>query len=70
MSSFQQHASNQGCQIFLGTMYQNGVKYVYHIATKLPNGHNIHPKGRNILQMAKEYNDLFHSNALQNLPKL
>jgi hypothetical protein len=33
------------------------------ITTKLPNG-------RNIFQMAKEYANLFHSKALQNLPKL
>jgi hypothetical protein len=28
------------------------------------------PNGRSIIQMAKEYTNLFHSKALQNLPKL
>jgi hypothetical protein len=31
----------QGCQIFLDTIYQN-VGEIYHVATKLPNGHNIY----------------------------
>jgi hypothetical protein len=59
----------QGCQIFLDTIHQNGGK-IYQIATKLPNGHNIHiPNGRNIFQIAIEITNLFYSKALQNLHK-
>jgi hypothetical protein len=62
------NAGDQGCQILLGTIYQNGEKYTklplnYQIATKLPNG-------LNIFQMVIKYTNLFHSKALQNLPKL
>jgi hypothetical protein len=58
----------QGCQIFLDTIYQNVGKYTkllqnYQITIKckkcpwhIPNGH-------------KKYTNIFHSKALQNLPK-
>jgi hypothetical protein len=35
--------SYQGCQIFLGTAYQNGKKYTK-LTTNIPNGHAICPK--------------------------
>jgi hypothetical protein len=41
--------------------------------TKLPLNYQMAknvPNGQNIFQMAKEYTNLFHSKALQNLPKL
>jgi hypothetical protein len=31
----------QGCQIILGTTFQNGIKYVYQKTTKCTNGHKI-----------------------------
>jgi hypothetical protein len=34
-------AVNQGCQIFLGTTYQNGGKYTK-LPQRIPNGHTIH----------------------------
>jgi hypothetical protein len=30
-------SANQGCQIFLGTTYQNGEKYTYQMTTKYNN---------------------------------
>jgi hypothetical protein len=59
----------QGCQIFLGTIYQNGNSIpidpkIYLIATKIPNG-------RKIDQTTIKYtNNNFHCKTLQNLPKL
>jgi hypothetical protein len=57
--------SVQGCQIFLGTTYQNG--------KNIPNGHKIYqmatkytiwpqniPYGRKIYQMATKYADIFY----------
>jgi hypothetical protein len=35
-------APEQGCQIFLGTNYQNGEKYTK-LQQNIPNGHNIFP---------------------------
>jgi hypothetical protein len=50
---------NQGCQIFLDTLYQNGEKYTK-IATKLPNGHKLYQISIIcIFQMAIEYTNLF-----------
>jgi hypothetical protein len=53
---------NQGCQIFLDTIYQNGGKQHYQMAIKIPND-------RKIFQMAIKYTNIFHSKILQNLPK-
>jgi hypothetical protein len=50
----------QGCQIFLGTTYQNGKKC--QITIKLQNG-------RKIDQMAAKYTIILHCITLQNLPK-
>jgi hypothetical protein len=47
--------AGHGCQIYLGAKYQNGENY-----TKLTLNY----------QMVIEYTDLFHSQALQYLPKL
>jgi hypothetical protein len=33
---------DEGCQIFLDTIYQNGEKYIYQIFTTLPNYHKIY----------------------------
>jgi hypothetical protein len=57
----------QGCQIFLGTTYQNGKKYqlinnVYKWPQNIPNGSKIY-------QMAIKYTNICHSKTLQNLPK-
>jgi hypothetical protein len=40
--------SNQGCQMLLGTTYQNGKIYIYQITINIPNGHKIY-------QMATRY---------------
>jgi hypothetical protein len=59
----------QGCQIFLDTIYQSGGK-IYQITAKSPNGHNMYPIAViYIFHMATEYTNVFHSKALQNLPK-
>jgi hypothetical protein len=55
-------ATYQGCQIFLYTIYQKRGK-IYQITTTLPND-------RKIFQMTIQYTSIFHSKALQNLPKL
>jgi hypothetical protein len=58
----------KGCQIFLDTIFQNG--------EKLPNAHNITnstssiPNGLKTFQRTIKYTNIFHSKALQNLPKL
>jgi hypothetical protein len=57
--------SNHGGQIFLDTINQNEGK-IYQITTTLPNGHKIYQ----IFQMNIKYTSIFHSKALQNLPKL
>jgi hypothetical protein len=60
---------HEGCQIFLDTIYQNEGKYAklqqhYQMAiTYIPNDEKI-------LQMTIKYTSIFHSKALQNLPKL
>jgi hypothetical protein len=59
--------SCQGCQIFLGTRYQNCQK-----CTKLPQNYQIAvniPNGCKIYQMAINFTNNFHSKALQNIPK-
>jgi hypothetical protein len=60
---------DQGCQIFLGTPYQNGENR-YQITinyTKWPQ--NI-PNGCKIDPMAIKYTNIFYCKTLQNLPKL
>jgi hypothetical protein len=58
-------ASRQGCQSFIDTKYTKTGENI------LSNGHKMHPFAIiHIFQIAKEYNNLFHSKALQNLPKL
>jgi hypothetical protein len=61
-------SDDQGCQIFLDTICQNVKKY-----TKRPQnmGHLVPiSNGRRIFQMAIKCTSIFHSNALQNVPKL
>jgi hypothetical protein len=53
----------QGCQIFLGTTYQNGGKY-----TKLPQNIPTVHKCK-IDQMSIKYTSIFHCKTLQKLPK-
>jgi hypothetical protein len=83
--SFFRGGSLQGCQIFLGTTYQNGknsTKLPYQMATKytkwpqnIPNGHKIYQmatkytKWHKIGQMAIKYTNTFNTKTLQNLPK-
>jgi hypothetical protein len=52
---------HQGCQIFLGTQYQN--------RTKCTKGTQNVPNGHKISQMAIKYINIFPPKALQNLPK-
>jgi hypothetical protein len=62
----------QGCQIFLGTWYQNQKKWTKWTQNG-PNGHKISQMSPNvckIFQMAIKYINIFQSKALQNLPKL
>jgi hypothetical protein len=48
--------SGQGCQIFLGTIYQNGEKYTK-LPQNIPNGYKINmPKWRKIYQITTKYN--------------
>jgi hypothetical protein len=59
----------KGCQIFLGTNYQNGEKYTKR-PQNIPNGHNIPiSNGHKIDQMVAKYTKIFHCKTLQNLPK-
>jgi hypothetical protein len=53
---------NQGCQIFIYLIYQNGGK-IYQTATKLPNG-------RKIYQMAIEYTNFFIPRPFKIYPNL
>jgi hypothetical protein len=58
----------KGCQIFLGTTYQNmknlpNDQQVYQMAINIPNGHKM-------CQMAIKYANIFHSKTLQNLLKM
>jgi hypothetical protein len=63
-------AFNQGCQIFVDKIYQNGGQCMYQNTTKLPNGYTVH-------QMAEIYSkwqlhtftNIFHCKTLQILPK-
>jgi hypothetical protein len=57
---------HQGCQIFLGTTYQNGEKY-QKMTTKRP--YNIQ-NGSKTYRMAIKFASFFYCKALQNLPKL
>jgi hypothetical protein len=61
----------QGCQIFLDTVNQNGEKYTkLTLHTLNYHGHKIHiPNGRKIIQRTIKYPNIFQSKALQNLPK-
>jgi hypothetical protein len=58
----------QGCQIFLGTWYQNRKKCTKW-TQNVPNGHKISQMSVNIPNGHK-YINIFQSRALQNLPKL
>jgi hypothetical protein len=58
-----------GCQIFLGTIYQNGEIYTK-LLENIPNVHKIYEMGRKIDQMSIKYIYMFHCKTLQNVPKL
>jgi hypothetical protein len=58
----------QGCQIFPGTIYQNG-ENIPNLPQLCQMYWNI-PNGREIFQMAIKYTNFFHFKALQNVPKL
>jgi hypothetical protein len=67
--NIRKHASiRQGCQIFLGSKYQNG--------ENIPNDNKIYQmainyfNGRKINQMVIKYTNIFHCKTLQTLPKL
>jgi hypothetical protein len=55
----------RGCQIFLGKNKPKCTKR----PQNLPIGHKI-PNGHEIIQMVIKYTKIFHSKALQNIPKL
>jgi hypothetical protein len=61
---------NQVCHIFLGTTYQNGGGGIYQRTPKFTKWPWNIPDGRKMFPMAIKYNKKFHSNALQNIPKL
>jgi hypothetical protein len=64
--NWREEAEQQDCQIFLDTIYQNGLK-----CTKLPQHYKIvTTHGRKIFLTAIKFTNIFHSKALQNLPKL
>jgi hypothetical protein len=80
-SSFQSRQCRQGCQIFLGTIFQHGEKYTK-LPQNIPNYHKIYqitikytklpqniPNGR-INKMSIIYTNIIHCKALQNFPKL
>jgi hypothetical protein len=55
---------DQGCQIFLGQTYQNGKIY------QMTTNYTKRPYGCKMFQIVIKYTNIFHSKALQNLPKL
>jgi hypothetical protein len=59
---FEDRSMKQGCQIFLGTNIPKLEKY-----TKGP---QTTPNGDKFYQMAVKYTNIFHSMALQNIPKV
>jgi hypothetical protein len=60
---------NQGCRIFLGTIYQNEETYTK-LPQNIPNGHKITSNGRKIDQICIKYTNILHCKTLQILPKL
>jgi hypothetical protein len=61
-------SADQGCQIYIGTAYQNRKSVpnhhkIYQMAVIIPNDHNI-------FQTTSECTYIFHSKSLQNVPKL
>jgi hypothetical protein len=62
-------ALKQGCQIVLGTAYQNE-KNTPEWPQTIPNGHKIYKNGAEIDRMAVQFTNIFHCKTLQNLPKL
>jgi hypothetical protein len=57
--------AGQGCQVFLGTKFQNGEKYA-RLTRTIPNVHKIDRKSD---QVAIKYTNIFQCKTLQNLPK-
>jgi hypothetical protein len=67
--SFRKRKKTRVARFFL-TQYSK-TREKYQITTTLPNCHRIHiPNDRKIYQMTITYTSIFHSKALQNLPKL
>jgi hypothetical protein len=60
--------AEQGCQIFLDTIYQNGGE-IYQIALNYQNSHNMYQLDVVHTKWPKIYQPI-HSKDLQNLPKL
>jgi hypothetical protein len=58
----------QGCQIFLGTTYQNGKKYTK-MTTKYTKWQENIPNASKMDHMALKFTNIFRRNTLQNLPK-
>jgi hypothetical protein len=68
--TFLQKSKDQGCQIFLGPNIPKCTKYTKLPQTTYTKRLYIIPKGRKLFQMVIKYNNIFHSKALQTLPKL
>jgi hypothetical protein len=67
-TSFLQTKTNQGCQIYLGTIYQNEGRFVNWPYT-IPDGQLIHiPNGRKIDQVSIKYTNTFDCKALKIYP--
>jgi hypothetical protein len=62
---------DQGCQIFRGTIIQNGGNITSDHKIGIPMCHKIYvPNGRKIDQMGIKYSSILQCKTLQNLPKL
>jgi hypothetical protein len=58
----------QGCQIFLGTTYQNGKKYTK-LPQNVPDGHTMYHFAAKQTKWSLINANIFHRKAFQNLPK-
>jgi hypothetical protein len=67
----QQSGGEHGCQIFPCTYNVPKREKIYQMTTNVPNVYMKYiPNGRQILQMAIKFTNIFHSKALQNILKL
>jgi hypothetical protein len=64
----QKLVGDQGCQIFVGTTYQNG-KILAKLPQNLPNGHSMHQMALKY-QITIKYTKIFRTMVFKNIPKL